>query len=163
MKENILHVLMYLFTNHADNPAIPIQSQQNLIKELELAGFNLDDVEQALDWLDDIADYALIKNDQSISSPKKISTFRILTPEEEAHIDTDCWGYPLFLEQANIVDSNVREIILHHLLRFDPEVVDVPLVKWITLIVLSAQPGKQDALHALEKLVLEGASAEIMQ
>lgn len=152
MKESILNVLMYLF-NRTENQSITVQSQQALVKELEIAGFKTDDTEQAFEWLDELAKPALETTEHPSDSINH-SSLRVLAAEEHAHIDTDCWGYILFLEQEGILDSNAREIIINNLLRFDPETIDIPLIKWITLIVLSTKSQYRDALQALEKLVL---------
>jgi Smg protein len=153
MKESILNVLMYLF-NRTENQVLPVQSQQALIKELEIAGFKSDDAEQAFEWLDGLADPRL-ENTEHTADTSNYSAIRVLAAEERAHIDADCWGYFLFLENTGILDNHIREIVINCLLRFEPETIDIPLVKWIALIILSTKPNYRDALLALEKLVLE--------
>ena len=78
----------------------------------------------------------------------------MLTKQEAAHIGAECWGFLLFLERLGILDPLCREVVLDRLMGLAPERVDLGQVKWVTLMVLFNQPEHQEALSAMEQLVL---------
>lgn len=153
MNESILNVLMYLFENHMEeNCNIPL-NEEALISELKQAGFDPKVINQALDWLDGLGEFSKIPTLAS-------TTFRILSPEESYHIDVQCWGYLLFLEQSGILDPLSREIVIDRLLNLS-ERIDLAQLKWVTLMVLFNKTDNREALQTMEQLVLSAGSDKL--
>lgn len=145
---NILEVLMYLFERHMqDNCTVDINDEA-IYSELKEAGFNIEEINGALNWLD-----GLEESSAKLESVAQ-NTFRILSPQERNHISAECWGFLLFLERISILDPLCREIVLDRLMGLTPERVDLQQVKWVTLMVLFNQPDRKEALQAMEQLVL---------
>lgn len=153
MKENIIDVLMYLFENHMEgNCNIPV-NEELLINELKQAGFDMDEISRAFDWLDGLEQSSKLK---AIDH----DTFRTLSPDEQKRLDPECWGFLLFLEQAGILTPACREIVMDRLMGLAPERIDLAQVKWVTLMVLFNQQDQKEALHTLEQLILMDGSGK---
>lgn len=150
MSISILNVLMHLFENYMeDNCRIPL-SEEALINELKQAGFDPKEINDALNWLDGLEEASKIPTVTG-------NTYRILTQEELYHIDTECWGYLLFLEQSGILDPLSREIVIDRLMNLS-EKIDIAQLKWVTLMVLFNKTDNREALQTMEQLVLASGS-----
>lgn len=154
MKENIniLELLLYLFENNKDGTSLQL-TEDGLVNELKEAGFNLEEIDRAFGWLDGLA-----KSSEAAEQSNRAGTdcFRVLSGDEQTKINPECWGFLLYLEQIGILDAATREIVIDRLVVFDREQIDLPQIKWVTLMVLFNHPGANDALKTMEHLVLEG-------
>ena len=74
---------------------------------------------------------------------------------ELMHLPPDCRGLLLALEQVGILDPQQREIVIERLLALEAEEFDLEKVKWVVLMVLSSQPGQEQACARMEDLVFE--------
>ena len=59
------------------------------------------------------------------------------------------------LERGGILDADQREIVIERLLALDTEEIDIEQVKWVVLMVLSSQPGQEQAYARMEDLVFD--------
>ena len=151
MKENsVLHVLMYLFQNHMQNNC-QIDESEVLIDQLESAGFVLPVINQAIDWLANLADSNTIA---AITTPQT-SSFRFYTPYEITLFGEQCINFITHLEKENILTPITRELVIHQAIELQAEGIDLNLIKWVTLMVLFNQPEHDEALSCMELLVLE--------
>jgi Smg protein len=151
MKETILDVLMYLFENHMHDNCNMVISEETLLGELKEAGFNIDEIIRAFDWLERLGDISQL---QEVSE----KSFRIFSPDEQKRIGIDCQGFLSFIETLGILDPVSREIVIDRLLGLTPEKIDLPQVKWVTLMVLFNQRNRKEALKAMEHLVLNSST-----
>lgn len=154
---NVLDVLMYLFQNYMKENCDLESDQDLLMDELKQAGFGLEEISCAFNWLEGLADISANLNGVAVN----LSTFRVLAAEEQVKIDPDCWAYLLFLESLNILDAANREIVIDRLMGLEAESINVNKVKWVTLMVLFNQPNTDTALRAMETLVLSEAPGVI--
>jgi len=149
-EENVLNVLMYLFENHMKDSCSLHTEPDELFEQLEKAGFESSTIYQAMDWLE-----KLIKdNTQFIQIPQTLST-RVFTSYEKEFIDFKCERFLISLEQLEILTPETREIVINQILMLDPEGIDLPLIKWITLMVLFNRTDSENALACMEFLVLD--------
>ena len=86
--------------------------------------------------------------------PAQTST-RIYTSEEERKLDTECRGFLYFLEQASVLNSYSRELVIERVLALESDDIDVEQLKWIILMVLFSQPGQEQAFLWMEDLVMD--------
>jgi Smg protein len=148
MTGSVLDILIYVFDQYmlAEAPEVP--EREALAADLERAGFGRHNVERALDWLGDI--------DGERSRPDMSSrALRIFSPEELEHISADCRGYLLQLDREGILSPLQREIVIDRLVALDGDEVDIDRLKWLVLMVLSSQPGQEQACARMEHLVFE--------
>lgn len=157
MKENILEILMYLFENHMQDNCSMMLTEEVLVNELKQAGFKAETINRAFGWLEGLAKSSEIVTDL----PDQISdTFRTLTPQEYAKIGTAGWGFLLYLEQAGVLDSACREVVIDRLMGLETVQIDLSQVKWVVLMVLFNHPNAKTKLKAMEQLVLENSNLE---
>lgn len=150
MKEDMFEVLMYLFEHHMQGDCKLQLSEDLLMAELEKAGFNAPTIDRALDWLDGL----LVVQEQT-AELTRIESIRVYTPEEAYTLTTEIMGFLLFLEQVGILNPITRELVIDRLMAIDDQDIDLPQVKWVTLLVLFNQPDEEAALACMENLVLE--------
>ena len=96
-------VLMYLFETYIHNEAEMRVDQDKLTRDLTDAGFEREDIYNALMWLEKLADYqeGLVAPMQLASDPLSL---RVYTDEECLRLDASCRGFLLFLEQIQVLN-----------------------------------------------------------
>jgi Smg protein len=86
-------------------------------------------------------------------------SLRIYAPSEMVRLSADCRGLLLSLEEAEILRPAQREIVIDRLLALDVEDLTLEQVRWVVLMVLSSQPGQEQACARMETLVLDPDSS----
>jgi Smg protein len=137
MKECVLDVLVYLFENYffaaADQATFDRESVQG---ELLEAGFHSTHIGKAWDWLADL-------QGAQPASPGVEHALRIYAPVEQEHLDVAARGFLLRLEQHGMLDAKTRELVLERALALEHAPVDLDDLKWVVLMVLYNQPGRE--------------------
>ena len=158
MKEAALEVLMYLFENYLEDDDEPAPDGAAVRQELEYLGFPQREIEQALDWLDRLAgqDFS-----HAVAHSRPPANVRIYTTEEIKRLDLNARGFLLFLEQNGILEPASRELVIDRIMALDSEEIDLEHVKWVVLLVLARQPGRDEALAWMQDLVYEGLESTL--
>lgn len=149
MKENVLDVLMYLFQNYMDDEADPDPDRESVQSELLAAGFPTRQIHQAFEWLDSLVDR------QTAPLVVAPGSCRIYIGPELDRLDVECRGFLLFLEQSGILDSETRELVIDRVMALESDDIGLHQLKWIILMVLFNQPGREEACAWLEDLVFD--------
>jgi Smg protein len=154
MKENVFDVLMYLFENYymdEENPVTPDRDSVQL--ELRNAGFPAPEIEQAFNWLEDLA----------TGTPPPVMqaehSLRLFSRQETERLDTECQGLLLFLEQMGILNPISRERVIDRAMALENDDFDIDQLKWVVLMVLFNQPGEEAAYTWLEDMVFENMTS----
>ena len=155
IKQSVVDVLMFLFERYLDDDTQDENSRvtderDSIQLRLEEMGFHNQDINQAFDWLEDLAE--LREKDQSILV-KETST-RIYSEEEKKLISLESIGFLNFLEQTNILTSVTRELILDRVIALGHP-LDAEQLKWIIMIVLHSHPGEENALALMEDFIFD--------
>lgn len=158
MKESVLDVLMYLFEHHFDEDSEVESDQEVLRRELLEAGFAEAGVDKAFEWLEGLCSNDAIGETADVDA---VPANRIYTDEEREHLDLDCRSFLLFLEHARVLDSTTRELVIDRAMALDAEDMDLEQLKWVVLMVLFNQPGKEAAFAWMEDFVLDRASVRL--
>ncbi|MDG1688110.1 MAG: DUF494 domain-containing protein [Gammaproteobacteria bacterium] len=159
MKENVIDVLLYLFENYIDNDDAGQPDKAALETELEQVGFPELEIDKALEWLENMT---VIAEESSDAKPVSAGlAMRFYAKEELELINTSCRGYLLFLEQVGVLDAATREIVIERVLALDTDEIDLEQLKWVVLMVLFYQPGREVAYAWMEDLVFEDMEAVI--
>ncbi len=153
MKESVLDLLMYLFQNYMEEQPESEPDRESLHGELLGAGFTQEEIAKAFDWLDDLADRQ--RHAGRVAGGHGGGAMRIYSAQEESRLDLECRGFLLYLEQNGIIDPAVREVILDRVMALDPEEIDFDRLKWVILMVLFNQPGRENAYQWLENMVFD--------
>ncbi len=155
MKESVLDVLMYLFDQYIDEEINYTPDQETLRLQLREAGFQDQQVNRAFDWLDGLT------IEQNSSGLKTSASLRVYNDIEQQKLNVDCRGLLTFLEQANILDPNDREFVIDRVMALDTEEIELQQLKWVILMVLLNQPGKEAAYAWMEDIMMEEVEGNI--
>lgn len=155
IKQSVIDVLMFLFERYLDedelNGNIEISEERHDVhSRLEQVGFQKPEINQALDWLDDLA---MIQESEQIMPISKDS-IRIYSPEEKTLINLESFGFIHFLEQTGILTAHSRELVLDRVIALG-QALDIEQIKWIIMIVLHSYPGEENAFTWMETLVFD--------
>lgn len=155
MKENIIDVLLYLFENYIDTEDDQLQPDKDALElELEQVGFQELEINKALEWLENMTVVA--------PQPEQpVANMRIFDDAECERLDVECRGYILFLEQVGVLDVKTREVVIERVLALDSDEVDLDQLKWVVLMVLFYQPGREVAFAWMEDLVFDDLEAVV--
>lgn len=143
-------ILVYLFENYVHAHACP-ESEQ-LARKLSAAGFEEEEISDALEWLSGLR--RVSAELPAISAPRDDSV-RIYAAEEEALLDVDCRGFVAFLESAGVLDAGMREVIIERALALNGVNLTLHRLKIIVLMVLWQQDKPLDILILDELLTGE--------
>jgi Smg protein len=146
MKQNVFDVLMYLFENYMDDDT-EFDEDQVLLE----AGFRQNEIRKAFDWLEGLAD--LQDGAPPLAVPS--GSIRLYSEPELEKINTECRGFILFMEQMGVLDSATREMVIDRVMALEEDEVDLEQLKWVILMVLFNQPGREAAFAWMEDLVLD--------
>lgn len=149
MKENVLEVLLYLFEHYGDEELQLTDNQSALTDELTQLGFDSAEITKAFAWLESLLEQ-LEENTYNLSNKKL--PLRHFTPQEMHKLDTECRGFLLSVEQAGILDAASRELVIDRIMDLENDIL-LEEVKWITLMVLFNQPGREEAFYRMENLM----------
>jgi Smg protein len=158
IKQSVVDVLMFLFERYLDDDDISENSRvtderDSIQIRLEEMGFHNNEINQAFDWLEDLAD---LQESQQFLPLSETST-RIYSEHEKKLIDIESIGFLHFLEQTNILTPVTRELILDRVVALR-QPLDAEQMKWIIMIVLHANPGEEHALSLMENFLFDEVS-----
>ena len=151
MKENVLDVLLYLFQNYMSDDDDSSSDRESIETELLEAGFPSAEINQAFEWLDGLA----ARQETPVIVFNEERSFRVFTPQELARLDVQGRGFLLFLEQAGVLSSETRELVIDRVMALETDEIDLTQLKWIILMVLFNQPGQEEAYAWMEDLMFE--------
>ena len=141
-------ILVYLFENYFDSGSYP--DSATLTRKLTMAGFANDEINQALDWLSDLAHSDTGSYPDSLIENDSIRCYSAIEMEQ---IDTEGRGFISFLEQNNIINPLQRELLIDRVLTMDENTSSIEKIKLIVLTELWIQNQLSDH-EALEKLLI---------
>ena len=129
-------VLVYLYENYWRPDACP--DHANLTRKLSSAGFESDEIEEALSWLDGLATGA-----------------QSYTGAEQELLGEASIGFISFLESAGVLPPPMREFVIDRAMAVNERPLDLEDLKVIVLMVFWSLGEEPDALILDELLVDE--------
>jgi Smg protein len=152
---NVFDVLVYLYENYGALHACP--DPDSLTKKLTAAGFDDEEISEALAWLSGLEQIT----QQSVAvGPESERAFRIYATLEVDRLGRDAIGFLSFLEHASQLTPTQREIVIERALATDEAPVPLAMMKVIVLMVLWSQQADIDAL-LLEELLGDAADRQL--
>jgi Smg protein len=109
-----------------------------LIRQLEAAGFQNEEITDALDWLDGIS----TQDDHGYFNDNQAAGIRIYVEYELNHLPVDVRSLLQFLENHGALTPVQRELVINRLLELQGEEINVSSAKLVALIVLWAQQAE---------------------
>lgn len=149
----MFEILVYLFETYYSAELTPPKA--DLTQHLSRAGFENDQISEALDWLGDLAS----ADERRVVTPALASSagLRIYTRSESAKLSREARGFLTFLESAGMLSPSLRELIIERALAVEDEPVPLDQFKVIVLMVLWTRQGNVDSL-ILEELLPDDES-----
>lgn len=148
IKQSVVDVLMFLFEEYLGESNDAIDERNNIQVKLEEFGFQHQEIDQAFNWLEDLA--SLREGSSQIAA--NTNSIRIYSDVEKSILDEECIGFLIFLEQSDILTPVTRELVLDRIVALDHP-LDAEQLKWIVMIVLHTHPGEENAFAWMEGLV----------
>lgn len=147
-------VLVYLVENYFDDQVCPDPDALEI--KLKAAGFDREDISEALQWLSGLA---VSGGTELPDAFAERPSFRSFVASEQAQLSLECRGLLAFLESAGAIDPLQRELIIERALVSPTGNVDVEQLKIITLVVLWSTGAPPDAL-VFDELLPDGGPRE---
>ena len=151
----MLEVLVYVFEHYYHAEAYP--DHATLARKLTAAGFEDDDIHDALDWLENLADRGEEAFPEQFDARDSFPSY---TGPEAAKLSVEGRGFLAFLESARVLTPLLREVIIERAMALPGAVVDADTLKLIVLMVIWTRRGDVDTL-VLEELLPDGAERRI--
>jgi len=137
-------ILVYLFENYYQSDLYP--DQDALARKLTAAGFEHEDISDALSWLQGLSTRDASTFPDSLEGS---TAFRGYADVEAAKLGVEGRGFLAFLEGAKVLTPLLREIIIERAMALSEDSVSVEKLKVIVLMVLWSQQ------HSIDSLILE--------
>ncbi|MEJ7930374.1 DUF494 domain-containing protein [Ramlibacter sp. AN1015] len=143
-------VLVFVYENYWRGDACP--ELQQLGRKLSAHGFEPEEVQQALVWLDGLHTAArateLDDAARSAGSPDRQSptSLRVYCVPEQDHLGAECLGFLFFLESAGVLPASLREIVIDRAMAAPGGPVSLEELKIIVLMTYWSCGREPDAL-----------------
>ncbi|HEV8313373.1 MAG TPA: DUF494 domain-containing protein [Burkholderiaceae bacterium] len=132
-------VLVYLYENYWRPDACPDHAQ--LTRKLSAVGFESDEIQEALSWLDGLATAA-----ESYSGQQSASSLRVYSLAEQELLGEESIGFISFLESAGVLPPPMREMVIDRAMAIGVGRLDLEDLKIIVLMVFWSLGEEPDAL-----------------
>jgi len=143
----MFEVLVYLYENYWRPDACPEPRQ--LRRKLSAVGFEPEEIQDALRWLDGLASSA-----EAVTGQPVQASMRIYTEEEREVLDESSVGFITFLESAGVLPAPMREMVVDRALAVGSGTMDLEDLKIIVLMVFWSLGEEPDAL-VLDELFVD--------
>lgn len=142
----MLDVLVYLYETYWRPDACPDHAQ--LTRKLCSVGFESEEIEEALSWLDGLALAA-----ESHVGEQSSGSLRLYSPAEHELLGEDSIGFISFLESAGVLPPPMREMVIDRATAVSGSPLSLEDLKIIVLMVFWSLGEEPDALILDELLV----------
>jgi Smg protein len=146
----MFEVLVYLYENYWRPDACP--ATPLLSRKLSAAGFENDEIEDALRWLDGLP----AEPPQSEMVAPQASSRRVYTGDEQECLGAESLAFMGFLESAGVLTPALREVVVDRALASGYRPIELEDLKIIVLMVFWSLGEEPDALILDELFVDDG-------
>ena len=156
----MFEVLVYVYENYWQGDACP--ESDRLGRKLTAAGFDAEEIQQALVWLDGLndaakgtqislpetatSDPAQAASDLSCMQAQSSNSLRIYSVAEQTHLGAQSLGFVCFLEASGVLPPYMREIVMDRAMAAPGDPVPLDDLKIIVLMVYWSFGEEPDAL-----------------
>ncbi len=146
----MFEVLVFVYENYWRGDACPELPQ--LGRKLSAAGFEADEIQQALAWLDGLnlaargIQLPTAEADPVAAALPSPTSMRVYSVAEQDHLGAECLGFISFLESAGVLPAPMREIVLDRAMAAPGDPVSLDELKIIVLMVYWRFGEEPDAL-----------------
>jgi len=140
-------VLVYLYENYWRPDACPEPRQ--LRRKLSAVGFERDEIQDALRWLDGLA-----SNADAATATQAPGSMRLYVDSERDALGEESIGFITFLESAGVLPPPMREMVIDRATAVGDSPIDLDDLKIIVLMVFWSLGEEPDAL-VLDELFVD--------
>lgn len=150
----MFEVLVFVYENYWRGDACP--ELQQLGRKLSAHGFEPEEIQQALAWLDGLnvaarqtqlsPEGAAAVSDSCSPDRQSPNSLRIYCVAEQDHLGAECLGFISFLESAGVLPASMREIVIDRAMAAPGDPVSLDELKIIVLMVYWSCGTEPDAL-----------------
>lgn len=157
----MFEVLVYVYENYWQGDACP--ELPRLSRKLTAAGFDAEEIEEALVWLDGLNVAAQgAQRDQPAKAPagadsgggcaaprfqpQSLNSLRVYSVAEQEHLGAQSLGFVSFLESSGVLPPPMREIVIDRAMAAPGDPVPLDDLKIIVLMVYWSFGEEPDAL-----------------
>ena len=155
----MFEVLVYVYENYWQGDACP--ELHHLSRKLTAVGFEVDEIHDALVWLDGLNIAAQstqiylpsgdtgtdsLKNSAPGLQAQSSGSLRVYSVGEQEHLGAACLGFVSFLESSGVLPPHMREIVLDRAMAAPGDPVALDDLKIIVLMVYWSFGEEPDAL-----------------
>lgn len=156
--ESMFEVLVFVYENYWHGDACP--ESAHLERKLSMVGFDADEIQDALTWLNDLrrAAHGFLQPDTSSdhesASPLSMIqgieqsplSMRVYSANEQERLGSQCLGFINFLESAGVLPAHMRELVIDRAMAIPEDSVPLDDLKIIVLMVYWSLGKEPDAL-----------------
>lgn len=135
----MFEVLVYLYENYWRPDACPDAEQ--LARKLSAVGFESDEIQDALNWLEGLA-----ASTDGTNTPPGQQSMRVYLPRELELLGEESVGFICFLESAGVLPAPMREMVIDRATAVGSGPLDLDDLKIIVLMVFWSLGEEPDAL-----------------
>ena len=144
-------MLVFVYENYWRGDACPELEQ--LGRKLSAHGFEADEINDALVWLDGLNVAAQntqlppdLSDQPALHQPQSSTSMRIYSVAEQDHLGAQCLGFVSFLESSGVLPAPMREIVMDRAMAAPGAPVSLDDLKIIVLMVYWSFGEEPDAL-----------------
>jgi len=142
-------VLVFLYENYWRPDACPDHVQ--LTRKLTAVGFENEEIEEALTWLDGLASAS-----HSYDGAQRVDSLRVYSQSEHERLGEASIGFISFLESAGVLPALMREMVIDRAMAATGGEIDLEDLKVIVLMVFWSLGEEPDTL-ILDELFVDDA------
>ncbi len=155
MKENVIDVLMYIFSSYVDSDDILPEDRASIDADLIEAGFENECIDKAFEWLDGLA-----LSDSATALNQSDKAFRVFSEEELNNLDKKARSLLVYLENAGVLTPELRELAINRIVALgNDQDIDLDDIKWVIMMVLFNNEEDESSLWHYEDMVFEDQPA----
>ena len=147
----MFEVLVFVYENYWRADACP--EPQQLGRKLSAHGFEADEIDQALQWLDGLnlaAQNTRVEpggtGDTQEAAAQSRDSLRVYSVAEQDHLGAECLGFVSFLESSGVLPAPMREIVIDRAMAAPGDPVTLDDLKIIVLMVYWSFGEEPDSL-----------------
>lgn len=155
MKENVIDVLMYIFSSYVDSDDVLPEDRASIDADLQQAGFEDASIDKAFEWLDGLA-----LNDSHLSLKQSDKAFRVFAPQELKNLDKKAQSLLVYLENSGVLTPELRELAINRIMALGSDQdIDLDDIKWVIMMVLFNNDDDESSLWHYEDMVFDDQPA----
>lgn len=149
MKENVIDVLMYIFSSYVDSEDTLPHDRAGIDADLQEAGFENDSIDKAFEWLDGLA-----LTDNAIELSHSDQSFRVLADDELVSLGKNAQNLIIYLENSGVLTPELRELVINRIMALGGNGdIDLDDIKWVIMMVLFNNDDDETNLWLYEDMV----------